>query len=280
MASSDPTLEAWIGATDRAEETVRPEPFLRLAAALGIEAPPLEPHSPLPLLWHWLLFPETVARADTGDDGHPTRGLFLPPVTLQRRMYAGGRLEQKAPLRVGMDLTRSRTITRIDHKEARSGPLVIVTVRHHIADDARTLLVEEQDLVYTDSWPAPRSANGSSKPPDAPWSQRFDTDEVLLFRFSALTHNSHRIHYDRDYAQEREGYPDLVVHGPLTALLLADMARTRSSEHLISFLFRARAPLYVGDAINLRGHRQGDTVSLGAYGDDGTLAIEASASLA
>lgn len=280
MASSDPRLDEWIGVTDQVEDTARPEPFLRLCAALGTDTPTLEPDSLFPIPWHWLLFPETVSRAETGDDGHPARGRLLPPVNLKRRMYAGGRIELKEPLRIGMDLIRSRTVIRIEHKNARSGNLVIVTVRHHITHDARTLLVEEQDLVYTDSQPTRGVVSGAADPPDAPWSQRIETDEVLLFRFSALTHNSHRIHYDREYAREREGYPDLVVHGPLTTLLLADMARARSSRGLTSLTFRAHAPLYVGDAIDLRGHPRGDTVSLSAYDHDGTLALEASATFA
>ncbi len=262
-------LESWIG-NERVDEDV-----LTLAPARGMSAvldrPPeaLGPGSPLPLAWHWLYFKPATRRSSLGPDGHERRGDFLPPILLPRRMWAGGRLRFLGTLRLGEPVHRRSTIATVRSKEGRSGPLVFVTVRHEIANEAGVAIEEEQDLVYRDgsgAW------GGPPKPPPeaAEWSESFLADAVTLFRFSALTFNSHRIHYDHRYVTEVEGYPDLVVHGPLIALLLLDAGSRRLSGSTGGstrgsmgglpdpFSYRAVSPLFCGEEFRIAGRANPD----------------------
>ncbi len=220
------SLREWIGKTGSFTEQVTLTPIAALAATLDRDDPSPRVGDPLPPMWSWLYFHPIHRLSETGPDGHSTRGSFLPPVPLPRRMYAGGRLQFHHPLRAGEVVRRVSRIEDVSYKEGRSGPLVFVKVRHETSNLLGVAIVDDQELVYRaspspgDPVPAPQAA-----PTDANWSREITPDSVLLFRYSALTFNSHRIHFDWRYATEVEGYPGLVVHGPLIATLLVDVLR-------------------------------------------------------
>lgn len=270
-------LQEWIGRTDQRWDTIDPGPMRRLAMTIDAPLADVTEGTPLPPLWHWVYFLGTATREGTAQDGHPKRGDFLPPVPQARRMYAGGSLSFHGPIRVGDHLQRVSTVMSVEDKTGRSGRLTIVRVRHEVGGET-PVLTEEQDLVFIDRG-TPPDIETLPVPEPQMWGERFITDEVLLFRFSALTFNSHRIHYDRDYATGVEGYRDLVVQGPLTAILLAEMARVNGVD-LRTFRFRAQAPLYVGDPIHLRGTAEAPSVRMTAYDDRGVAAMEASSETA
>ncbi len=267
-------LADWIGCTETASETIEAGRIAALAATFDRD-PPIEA---VPPGWHWAFF-NTVAKArDLGRDGHPKRGGFLPPVALPRRMWAGGRLAYHAPLPVGAVATRVSRIAKVEEKHGRSGPLVFVTVHHAISADGTLRLEEEHDIVYRAD---PDPAHPAPKPPQAPsgedWSRRVVADATLLFRYSALTFNGHRIHYDRTYAREVEGYEGLVVHGPMIATMLQDLAVERAGRALKHFEFRAMSPLFDMQAFELCGRREGDGARMWARGPHGILAMQANA---
>jgi 3-methylfumaryl-CoA hydratase len=273
-------LRRWIGRTERCTDTIGPWPARALAATLGRERSP-EPGDMLPEGWHWTCF-LTAAPADRlGRDGHPRRGDFLPPVPLPRRMWAGGRLSFLRPLRIGDRAERLSEVVDVRLREGRSGPLVFVTVRHTISAGAGTALVEEQDIVYRRD-PVPGEAGPRPRPAPQPaaWSRTVTPDPVLLFRYSALTFNGHRIHYDRSYATGVEGYPGLVVHGPLLATLLLDLIRERAGGAVARFEFRSVGTLFDTAPFTLAGDPGPDgRVELWAAGPDGALAMTASAQM-
>lgn len=268
-------LRGWIGKIESTRDVVTPVPIAALAATLDLEAPsPAQPGDPLPPLWHWLYFLPIHRQSELGPDGHPRRGGFLPPVPLPRRMWAGGRLEFHHPLRVGDSLARTSQIVDVRFKEGRSGPLVFVLVRHEISNAQGIALTEEHDIVYRGPSAAPP---GTPAPAEAAWEREIIPDDVLLFRYSALTFNGHRIHYDRRYATEVEGYPGLVVHGPLIATLLAGLAGTE----MASFEFRAVSPLFDTAPFRICGKPDagGKTIRLWAKNHAGDLAMNATATL-
>ena len=269
------TLAAWIGHREERTDLVSPGALGRFQAALDHEAVEPAPTT----LWHWAHFRDTTAQSALGDDGHPARGRFLPPVPLPRRMFAGFRLRHRRFPHLGQKVRRHSTVTAIESTEGRHGPLVFVTVEHRVFDDEGELLVEEEDLVYTGG-PSARQDSSPDSLPDAPLSRDFSTDPTLLFRFSAVLFNSHRIHYDVPYATEVEGYPGLVVQGPLIAALLADLAVGSDAATLNHFEFQARRPVFVGERILLRGWPQasGREISLTAFREDGAAAARARAS--
>ena len=275
-------LRAWTGRQEVVEDVVTPFPVAALAATLDRDDPAPAPGTPLPPLWHWLYFLPLHRQSAIGPDGHARRGGFLPPVPLPRRMWAGGRFEFRRPVRVGDAVRRTSTIADVSLKEGRTGPLAFVLVRHEVATDEGVALVEEHDIVYRDlprpgeAAPAPRPA-----PADAPWRRDIRPDDVLLFRYSALTFNGHRIHYDRRYVTEVEGYPGLIVHGPLIATLLADLLRRHTDVPMTAFRFRAVRPLFdVADfAVCGAPSADGSRASLWARDADGFLAMEAEAEL-
>ncbi len=262
-------LREWIGKTETLRDTVTPVPIAALAATLDIDAP----RDALPPLWHWLYFLPIHRESELGPDGHPRRGGFLPPVPLPRRMWAGGRLEFLHPLRIGESITRTSRIADVRFKEGRSGPLVFVLVRHEISNAQGVALTEEHDIVYRDHSAAAGTATPA--PTDAAWERTIRPDDVLLFRYSALTFNGHRIHYDRRYATEIEGYPGLVVHGPLIATLLAGLVR----QPMKRFEFRAVSPLFDTAPFRVCGKPEGDgkTIRLWAKNEAGALAMTATA---
>jgi 3-methylfumaryl-CoA hydratase len=234
----------------------------------------------LPPLWHWLYFLPIARQSELAPDGHPKRGGFLPPVPLPRRMWAGARFEFHRPLRIGESIIRKSTIADVSMKEGRSGPLIFVLVRHDIAGPAGLALVEEHDIVYRpepgpdDKGQPPRAA----APTGAVWRRDINPNGVMLFRYSALIFVAHRIHYDRRYATEVEGYPGLVVHGPLIATLLADLLRRHSNAPLRSFRFRAASPLFDNAPFSVCGTPEPDSrASLWAQSVEGHLAMKADA---
>lgn len=279
--TADP--RAWIGRTETAHDRITATPVRALAATLDHPDAPMPEGTRLPPLWHWLFFLPLHRASELGDDGHARRGGFLPPVPLPRRMWAGGRFEFRAPLRVGDTVTRTSTIDDVREKTGRSGRLAFVTVRHELRCNgaSEAALVEWHDIVYreakrpTDAEAPPQPAGG-----DAQWQRTIVPDAVLLFRYSALTFNSHRIHYDRRYATAVEDYPSLVVHGPLVATLLVDLLRRhRPDAGLASFAYKAMRPAFDERPLTLCGRREGSVVRLWAHDHEGALVMDASATL-
>ena len=273
-------LTDWVGNTESNRQRIDPWPVAALSALFDQSAPAAEEGDPLPPMWHWLYFLPAARRSETGPDGHPLRGGFLPPVPQQRRMFAGGTTVFHRPLLVGEDARQQATVKSVVRKEGRSGLLVLVTVEYRIWGEKGPALTETQNLIYTDSRPSmPKEPPGRPGPPSRPWALEIATDPVFLFRFSALTNNSHRVHYDHSYATGEEGYPGLVMQGPLTAMLLADLARRNGVTGPSSFSFRARSPFFCGDTLHLRGGpdpRAGDGIwTVGAYSPEGRLGVEA-----
>lgn len=246
-------FSAWIGRQEELTDVLEPARSNALRAALG-DVAPLKAGDELPLLHHWLYFWNVQPPAGLGTDGHPAKGGFLPPVPLPRRMWAGGRLAFHAPLRIGETVTKTSTILKVEGKSGKSGDLVFVTVRHALSGADGLAIEEEQDLVYRGAAAAGSIALPQPAPaPDAAWREEVQPDTVLLFRYSALTMNGHRIHYDRPYAMDEEAYPALVVHGPLMATLLADLAVRRLGKPLSAFDFRGNAPAFDGLTLHVCG---------------------------
>lgn len=287
-------LSAWVGRVETRTDRLGQVPFAALNAMLDHPPHPsgaVPDGTPLPPLWHWLYFLPIGQQSDIGEDGHPKRGGFMPPVPLPRRMWAGSRLSFHAPVRVGDAVERISTIESVTSKAGRSGHLVFVKLRHavHCNGGADPAIVEFQDIVYRDAKregdvepPARPAPVVSSIPAGAVWHRELVPDPVLLFRYSALTFNSHRIHYDRPYANAVEGYPGLVVHGPLLATLLIDLLRREAPDaEVASFTFKAVRPTFDGAAMQVRGHVQPDgrTVRLWAQDHQGALTMEAEATL-
>lgn len=239
------TLQTWVGRTETRDDVIAPFPANALAATLDRDDPPYEPGTALPPLWHWLYFLDLYKLEDAGYDGHAALGGFLPPVPLPRRMWAGSRLIFNAPLEIGTSAQKTSRILKVTHKSGASGDLVFVTVGHTLTQDGQTAIDEEHDIVYR----APADPTAPSRQPPAakriPAAKRQVTPtEVLLFRYSALTFNGHRIHYDHPFCIGTEGYDGLVVHGPLLATLMLDLIRrTYPGQTVTSFEFRAQAPV-------------------------------------
>ncbi|HJV84392.1 MAG TPA: MaoC family dehydratase N-terminal domain-containing protein [Noviherbaspirillum sp.] len=277
-----PYLREWLGRTETYEDEVTRTPIASLSATL--DRPDAPPHKGdiLPPLWHWLYFLPVHRQSELGPDGHAARGGFLPPVPLPRRMWAGGRLQFHHPLRVGEAITRESRIVDVSYKEGRTGPLVFVLVRHEISNAEGVALTEEHDIVYRDNPkpddPAPKPVTARG---DHDWLREIRPDDVLLFRYSALTFNGHRIHYDRRYVTGVEGYPGLVVHGPLIATLLLDLLRRNLPDAVVAnFSFRAIKPLFDIAPFFVCGKVEGKTVTLWAKDESGALTMDASATLA
>ncbi|SDV47394.1 FAS1-like dehydratase domain-containing protein [Chitinasiproducens palmae] len=275
-------LDDWLGREETAGEVISAFSLRALAATL--DSGDADVPTSVPPLWHWMFFQPTAPQASLGEDGHPQRGGFLPPVALPRRMWAGGRLTFHAPLPAGTDATRHSTIAAVDSKTGRTGQLVFVTVQHRIETGGVLCVEEEQDIVYRD---APRSdapAAPAARAPDGErWSRTVHPDPTLLFRYSALTFNGHRIHYDHPYVTAVEGYPDLVVHGPLIATLLVDLVRrTLPAAVVRTFSFRAQRPVFANRPLTLCGLPSDDglSVELWAKDHEGYLAMRAVATLA
>jgi 3-methylfumaryl-CoA hydratase len=277
-------LQEWVGRTEQAHDQITLTPMAALAATLDRDdrAPALGDE--LPPLWHWLYFLPVHRQSMVGRDGHPKRGGFLPPVDLPRRMWAGSQLEFLRPLTAGSAITRLSSIESVTHKHGRTGDLVFVKVKHEVGDAAGIAIVERQDIVYRDH---PAAGDKAPTPQPAPagaqWAREVVPDPVLLFRYSALTLNGHRIHYDRPYATHEEGYEGLVVHGPLLATFLMDAVRSELPDACVrAFSFRGvkpvldTAPFYV---CGKPDESDPSKVTLWIAGSDGSLRMEASAIL-
>jgi 3-methylfumaryl-CoA hydratase len=274
-------LQAWVGKTETRTDQITSMPVAALSATLDIDAPAPRAGDAVPPLWHWMWFMPIHRQSELDEDGHGKTGDFLPPVPLPLRMWAGGRFEFHRPLRVGQTYTRTSRILDVRQKEGRSGPLIFVIVGHEIGDASGIALSEEQDIVYRDHT---GSTDGKSSAPPAPvdaaWERVIQPDDVLLFRYSALTFNAHRIHYDRRYATEVGGYPGLVVHGPLIATLLLDLVRRNLPDAKVGrFAFRAVSPLFDTAPFAVCGKLESDgkTISLWAKDAGGHLATTATA---
>ncbi len=278
MAALDPAaFAAWAGRTETRVDLISERNAQLLAATLDRESAPAA-GEPFPHLWHWTHFVPTARTAEIEADGHPKRGGFLPPVPLPRRMWAGGRLTFHKPLLIGERATRRSTIRDVSVKHGRSGALVFVKVSHDIEGEHGLAIAEEQDIVYREE-----ASGATAEPPTAPdgaqWSDPIVPGPVLLFRYSALTFNSHRIHYDQPYTTGVEGYPGLLVHAPLTATLLAEALTRRAGRPMKSFSFRGVSPLVGQAPFTVNGRIEGDKAVLWAANAHGRLAMSAEAAL-
>jgi hydroxyacyl-ACP dehydratase HTD2-like protein with hotdog domain len=305
-ASSEPggqglreLLTGWAPEPAETTETITAGPAVALAGLLDTEPPVTGPGDEVPPLWHWLYFLDRPAQHELGPDGHPAQGRFMPPLPGRRRMYAGGRVSYLSPVRCGDPVTRRSELAGWRVRHGRSGEMLFVTVRHTFRRGGSLVATEEQDLVYrsgpapalgspaagpghsTAAAAAPSATRGAGPPapapvPAAPWQLQVTAGAVLLFRFSALTYNAHRIHYDAEYATAVEGHPGLVVHGPLLALLCLELPRRHQPGQRISGLsFRARSPVYAGQLMTITGGPQDGGCTMGAAGPDGTVAMTA-----
>ena len=299
-------LQGWIGRQETRHDSATLVPLQALSATLDRDES-WSPGDEVPPLWHWLYFLPLHRQSEIGPDGHARRGGFLPPVPLPRRMWAGSQLRFMAPLRAGQALTRTSTIDDVRLKDGRSGPLVFVKVRHDIVADGQPVIEEFHDIVYrpeptkgapvasnpsslgsaaSPSSSASSASSASTSAPsgapaliDRPWSRTITPDDVLLFRYSALTFNGHRIHYDRRYVTQVEGYPGLIVHGPLIATLLLDLLRRQlPSAAVKTFEFRALQPVFDVAPFSVHGGlAEPGRAQLWALTPQGEMAMQASA---
>ncbi|MBX9904227.1 MAG: MaoC family dehydratase N-terminal domain-containing protein [Burkholderiales bacterium] len=280
MSADLESLKQWIGRAETAIDYVTIPSVDRLSATLDRDDPFPKVSGPLPVGWHSILFPRIVRHSQIGPDGHPQRGDFLPPVPLPRRMFAGKRTTFIAPLLVGDEVQRESTIQNVSIKDGRSGRMVFVTVKTDIRSPRGLAISEEQDIVYRgepDKNAAP--AAPMPAPGKAVWQHQVTPDPVMLFRYSALTFNGHRIHYDHPYVTGTEGYPNLVMNGGLTTLLVYELARTHGTTPIRFMSSRNVRALFVGRTITLCGEPSTDnkTAKLWAQDDTGAVALSAEA---
>ena len=276
-------LKNWIGRSEAVSDIATATPYAALSATFDRASARPANGTALPALWHWLYFLPLHRQSEIGPDGHAQRGGFLPPVPLPRRMWAASQFSFHKPLRIGDAMTRTSTIEDVTEKSGRTGALVFVKVRHEIrrAGDEDIALTEFHDIVYRaaahpgDVAPPPKAA-----PPRSAWEKKWVPDDVLLFRYSALTFNGHRIHYDRKYVTEVEGYPGLVVHGPMVATLLLDLLRHQlPNAEVARYEFRAVRPVFDINHFFVCGEPQADgkTFRLWARDHEGWLTMDATA---
>lgn len=270
-------LRDWIGRTETMPDEVTAHPVAALSATLDRDDAEPREGDELPPLWHWLYCMTICRESEVGEDGHPKRGGFLPPVPLPQRLWAGGRAEFLHPIRIGDELRRHSAITDVQTKNGKSGPLVFVKVRHEYSVADRVAVREDHDIVYRN-----RHAPGEAAPAqrrataEAQWTREFRPDHVIQFRYSALTFNGFRPHYDRPYATQVDRFPGLTVHAPLIATLLMELVRRSEVAPARSIVFRAVEPLFDIAPFTLNGRRGDDgTVELWAARQDGALAMEA-----
>ncbi|MDG4596286.1 MAG: MaoC family dehydratase N-terminal domain-containing protein [Candidatus Contendobacter sp.] len=277
---TDVNLQDWVGRKEEIRDRVYPTPARALALTLDYPDFTAKEGDSLPDLWYWLYFLPLVARAGIGSDGHPKRGGFLPPVTLERRMWASGRLAFHQDLFIGEEIGKISEILKVSEKEGKAGRMVFVTIRHSIHSARGLAVEEEQDIAYLPMPEAFVPAAPNPIPNDLQWKEAYSVDPILLFRFSALTFNSHRIHYDLQYATQVEKYPGLVMHGPLQALLLLESAkRNNPGRKPANYSFRAMRPLFDFDQASVCGRPRPDGGhELYTANSDGNIAMQATIS--
>ena len=277
-------LQQWIGKVESATDFVSPVPVRALRATLDREAITVLPGDQLPPMWHILYFLPLCNQSELAENGHPELGDFMPPIPLPRRMYAGGRIRFHRPLQVGDNMVRKSDIADLSFKQGRSGPLIFLKVKHEVSNDGGLALTEEQDIVYRrqpgsgDPLPGYQAA-----PANGQWQREMTAGPVLLFRFSALTFNGHRIHYDYPYTTGTGGYPGLVVHGPLLAILLLELLQQQMpNANVKEFRYRAMKPVFAGSPFFLCGAPADDIggINLWARDADGHVCVAASVMLA
>ncbi|NKC33531.1 MaoC family dehydratase N-terminal domain-containing protein [Falsiroseomonas selenitidurans] len=278
VAAAMPELRAWIGRSRVVAEEITLPAVRRIAGMLDLDPDSFGPGSALPPHWFSLFFADVARQSEIGPDGHPRRGAFLPPIPLPRRMGAGRRTRIHGALQVGDAATKTIEVAAIEPKQARTGQIVVLTMRQTISARGMILAVDEFDAVYREAVP-PGAQSASTPPVPAPdgaaWSDAVLLDPVLVFRYSAVTWNSHRIHYDADYARDAEGYPATVQNGGLTMHLIVDAALKRAPGPLLGFTARLRRPLFVGQTVTLAGAAPvGGRMAAWAAAPDGTLAAE------
>ena len=281
---TDAEFAAYLGREATSRDVLHPGPVQRLAAALDRDDPEPREGDPLPPAWHWLYFLAAPRASTVTADGRGAAGDVLPPFAGLSRMWAGGSFAWKRPLRLGQTVTRTSRVASIQPKQGRMGKLVFTTVEHTIADASGTALVEEARIVFREQRPHGESAANPPEPAPAraQWRRDLVPDPVLLFRFSALTYNGHRIHYDWRYTTQTEGYPGLLVHGPLTAILLLDLVRREAPGRLLARVdYRATAPLFEGEPMAVCGAPDGPGgAKLWAENKAGRIAMLAEATFA
>jgi len=276
-------LQAWVGRSEERRDRIQVERCVAMQAALDDQGKALDSGDALPPLWHWLYFWDIAPRSGLGRDGHPALGGFLPPVGPARRMWAGSRVSFPGTLRLGETATRVSTIKSVTEKTGRTGRLVFVTVRHELSGGEGLAIVDEHDIVYREVTGEGASARpGEPAPDNAAWTETVDPDPTLLFRYSALTFNGHRIHYDRDYARDAEGYDGLVVHGPLLAtMMVGAAARSQPDRQVSAFEFRGLRPVMDTETFTVNVEPDGtDEVDVWVANGDGVYAMKGRTSFA
>ncbi|WP_423394074.1 FAS1-like dehydratase domain-containing protein [Burkholderia sp. LMG 21824] len=267
----------WIGKSQSDRDVLSARQARLMAATLGIPQSDFVDGAPLPPLWHWLYFLNGEPSSGLGRDGHPARGGFLPPVSLPNRMWAGGRLEFHGDLPLGVEIEKRSSIASVEHKQGRSGELVFVTVLHEVVHDGKVLVTEHHDIVYKEA----SRGGATSATTDMPQPQKtraLKPDSTMLFRYSALTFNGHRIHYDADYCRDVEGYPNLVIHGPLNATMLAGFAEEVSGHRLKRFSYRGLQPSILGNELRFNAAKDGDQLVVWVSLPGGAVSMRAEAS--
>jgi 3-methylfumaryl-CoA hydratase len=283
-------LKDWIGRVEVTTDVVTATPYSALAATLDWPSSTMQRRpsegTALPCLWHWLYFLPLYPQSEIGEDGHAKRGGFLPPVSLPRRMWAGSDFVFHQPLFIGDKLERTSTIVDVKEKSGRTGHLIFVKVRHELRRNGSqdVALTEHHNIVYrAAAAPDDVAAPPIAAPTEFDWQCTVVPDDVLLFRYSALTFNGHRIHYDRQYVTQIEGYPGLVVHGPLIATMLMDLLQRQLSQAVVqTFEFKAVRPTFDIHPFSVQGKVASDglSVHLWACDHEGWLTMDATATLA
>ena len=267
----------WIGRSEIREDIADLRSMIQLHATLDRKDAAPKPGDDVPACWHWMWFNPAEPWSALGPDGHPKKGGFLPPIPLPRRMWAGSRLTALRPIKVGQNIRKKSEIVDVSERRGKTGRLIFLVQKLSIFAGNDLCIEEDYDAVYREEATA---ASGQTQPPLPPegaiWSKRIAPDPVLLFRYSAVTFNGHRIHYDQPYVTKEEGYPGLIVHGPLTATLLLELARDSNPGKRIAFYsFRAVSPLYATAPFTVNGKPNGNGATLWAANPDGRLAMQA-----
>lgn len=267
-------LQKWIGKSETNTAIIDARQAELMAATFDMHTP--QKGDTLPPCWHWAWFNAAKPHSELGRDGHPKRGgsSLLPPVPLPRRMWAGGELEFIKPIIIGREITKTSTIEKISEKSGSTGALCIVTVLHELSDSENICISEKQNLVFREDPKADAPKLAPPKPPEgAEVSREITPDPVTMFRYSALTFNGHRIHYDVDYARDVEGYEGLVFHAPLTATLLMELASEIAGKKISTFKYRATAPLFGHEKFSIHGKKENDKVTVWAQTPSGGQAM-------